>query len=61
MWKRKKKSEKLFEIPTDRIFPNPYGARAQFSSEGIRALATSIAVTECSLPSRCKSAGRIMN
>ncbi len=43
MWKRKKNTEKLVYLPTDKIFPNPYQARQHFSEEGLVELADSIA------------------
>ena len=39
MRKSKKKSETLHILPIDRIWPNPYGSRREFSSESIRKLA----------------------
>lgn len=43
MWKRKKKTENLRFLPTEKIYPNPYQARQEFSSEGLQRLARSIA------------------
>jgi len=43
MWKHKKKWEKIYFLPTDRIFPNPYQARLTFPEDSLSELAKSIA------------------
>ena len=43
MWKRKKKTEHLLLLPTERIFPNPWQARKNFGGEALTRLAQSIA------------------
>jgi len=43
MWKKKKKTEDLHFLPTERIYPNPWQARKNFNNESIARLAQSIA------------------
>ncbi len=43
MWKRKKKRENLYFLPTEKILPNPYQARQNFTVESLNTLAKSIA------------------
>ena len=43
MWKRKKPTENLRFLPVDRIYPNPWQARRDFSVEKLSLLAASLA------------------
>ncbi len=42
MWKRKKKPENICFLPPDKIYPNPWQARKNFSGEEMHRLAQSI-------------------
>lgn len=42
MWKRKNKGEKIYQVPTEKIFPNPWQARKNFPEEELQRLAASI-------------------